>query len=598
VTPGPGDVGVDEPLPAPTSADAGTIGQGLYNPAETSTAVVSLLDRVGVEIRSDDGSVLRSGSDQGAGLVSMSETEVRGLIDMTREDLKGAQTDTGVGPITIRQLFDGIHAMFPAGYAAEAFADAFDSAYRDGRDGLAAGVMLGMPITPDTRLLRVQAWLLLLDAFPAAEPLASGKPTAAAIRYTVPRAGQALRGAAGGGLGAAALNLPTSTSPVPGWTPGEWRGMLRILPTLAYRVAFTTTGTAPVHEGHGRLGDRWDIDAFFGRGGDISNPRTGVALLSGTYVGAGLEMKWNSNKPGVLADHGQVRNGLNVPVMTDGNGEIHNGYQAKREDSNGRGELVHIDGNLYAEVKQLDLVRAAYRIPAELDTILDCDCLITGIRRTPHPDFDIGWHEEDVLDITIENYYDYKISIIPGEIYTITRKGKDVAKGTLALNKDGTYSGIMHATSSGTASGSALLGLAGVVSCGNPDVSTADQDLYVVGQKVGTVSMVLRFFPASTPAGTFTICQAPIDYPGDDILGQAAGKYIPLNDNRWQNPDVGIEIPIPGSPGNVIDQYEDPYVIQPENKFCSAYYFTVIWPDPKTGSIPLTRPPFTHHLCE
>jgi hypothetical protein len=88
-----------------------------------------------------------------------------------------------------------------------------------------------------------------------------------------------------------------------------------------------------------------------------------------------------------------------------------------------------------------------------------------------------------------------------------------------------------------------------------------------------------------------------IDYPGDDILGLGAGKYLPLNDSRWQNPDVGIEIPIPGSPGEVIDQDEDRYLYQPENKLCSVYYITVIWPDPKATTAPTAGPPRNTHVC-
>jgi hypothetical protein len=221
------------------------------------------------------------------------------------------------------------------------------------------------------------------------------------------------------------------------------------------------------------------------------------------------------------------------------------------------------------------------------------------VRTSPNPDFEISWHEEDTLRITIENYYDYTVPLpLPDRSSFLHRKGKDSVQGVLARNQDGTYSGILHARSSGTASGQAFLGLAGVAECDRPDISSGKQDVYVIGERVGAVSLLLRFYPASIPEGHFTNCQALIDYAGDDIAGFAAGKYVPLNDTRWESPDVGIEIPIPDSPGDIIDQYEDKYLYQPDDQMCSVFYITVIWPDPKATADPTIGPPPEPHLCE
>ena len=541
---------VPPPLPEPTISEPFGIGQSLYDPANIEQAVVSLLDVMGVEIVAADGTVLRAGADRGAGRITLTEDEVRGLIQMARDELQGDAGESGVGSVTVADTYDAVQDSLPADFSADDFAAAYDEAFKSQPDSLAAGVMLGMPITPETRLLRVQQWLFFVDGFPDAEELAIGASTG--------RRSTALAQQSGGNtLGAAAQNLPPAQSPVPGWNSREYAAVIRLLPTLAFRVPFTVTGgNRGVHEGHGRPGDTLQLTAQYRRPQDIVT-NGGHVLIEAGNPGAGLAVKWNSYSPSTLSDHGQVSPRVGSTVATDGSGSSRVTYQLKQEPSNGRGEFVDEPGSLYAEVLQSHLIIDAYNLPQELLPL----GLGGATRKVGKLNFQIAWHDEDYIKLKMSNPYDFTLDVPVGiDIMTLARIGTDSVEGTLTHHDDGTYRGTVSGETEGTADGTFQTPLAGsechdhqsgtqmlyVVGTFELGMPAPDPSLYsLVGGSYAEEKLNLAFYPASEPFGNSTLCQPFIPFPGGGPHGQQAGNYLPFNDTRWSTPDVGYSIFLP-----------------------------------------------------
>jgi hypothetical protein len=603
-TPAPDDSGLFSPgpletpdpnggseLPEPTLTDPGLIGQALYDPSTASQGTVSLIDQMGVEVRSFDGAVVRPGVDRGAGHLWLPEAAVSGLVEMTVDDLAEAG-DTG-GPISIADLYEGLKSSLPSDFTVDQFAAAYDEAYRKEPGSLAAGVMLGQPITSETRLLRVQMWLLLIDGFVRSDQAGSMRTAALGARAGTanPHPVRSLL-SAGNTLGAGALYQPPAASPIAGMSDQDWLSLLATLPTLAYWIPFEIQRPASMHEGHGGLGPRRDWTARYRRPGDVVT-RTGTVLLRGDSPGSGLEMAWGSEDLSVLYDHGQLSDVTGRAVLTDGSGAIKISYQTQKEKANGRGLSISEPASLYAYVDQLQLVIWAYQLPPEVIEALGCHCLIRGTRRALNSSFTIGWHSEDVLQISIENYYRYTIEIATfPRLLELHRDGIDRITGILARTADDEYRGRLDAISQGHATGSAFLGLAGIGTCGANDHEIGVQSLYVIADEVGTNDLVLRLYPATAPDGDFTLCQP--------VITNSWGDYLPLNDTRWSTPTQGYEIEIPQDFGTI--SYVDQTAIVPSLKVCSAFYVSVTRPDPSLepalSPTPVPTPPPGPRLCQ
>ena len=187
---------------------------------------------------------------------------------MTVDDL--AEAGEQGGPISIGDLYQGLKTLLPADFTAEQFAGAYDEAYQNEPGSLAAGVMLGQPITSETTLLRVQMWLLLIDGFVRSDQAGAMNMGAFAARAGSPDHAQTRSLlAAGNTLGAGALYQPSVTSPIAGMSDQDWQALLAKMPTLAYWIPFGTTRPASVHEGHGGPGPRGDWKARYGQPGDV-----------------------------------------------------------------------------------------------------------------------------------------------------------------------------------------------------------------------------------------------------------------------------------------------------------------------------------------
>jgi hypothetical protein len=560
------------PLPEPTLTEGGQIGQALYDPGMVRDGVVSLLNLLSVEIVGDDGAVMRPG----AGDLSMTESEVRGAIDMTYEEL-AAGGDQGAGSTTVGDLYRGLASSLPADYTVDDFAAAFNDAYTSEPESLAAGVMLGMPILPETKLLSIQAWLLLVDGFVLRGPAASSGSSGA-------RALAGLTPIGRGATGTAAARQPALTSPITGIGNQDWADLLAGLRFLPSRVPFTVQGLASVHQGHGRLGPRLDVKAQIGRPPDLVSPRTGVVLLRGRNAGDGVPMTWLSYNESVLrwdADRREVA-GLNSPMVTDSSGAVHIVFQTRREflDQN-RNIVVSDDPTLTARVEQRSLVVEAYDLPPELYEAMVAGNLVTGTRDADNNQFHVEWHEDDLLFICIENSYNYTFQV--GGVAELHRNGTDTACGALHIEDDDTYRGVLEATSEGHAEGTAFLGLAGVVKCSDdvsaPDEESGSQDLFVVAEPRGNDFRVLRFYPNTPPTTKGTLCQPNIAYRGGGPFQRNAGSYLPFNDTRWSTPDTGFEIQVPSDYG--VLEYIDDSTNAPSLGVCAYFWVRVIHPDPE-----------------
>ena len=387
-TPEPSD---EVPLPEPSLTEPSDIAQALFNPGQVQDGVASLLAAMGVAIYDSEGTLVRPGADRGAGELRLIEAEVRGFIAMTEEDL--ANAGESAGPISIADLHRGLATSLPVGYSVEEFAAAYAEAYAAEPASLAAQVMLGQPIEPETRLLRIQMWLLLVDGFVSPGETGIGRsPVLAAVSRPSSVGTVVARLPAGATLGAAARFQPPLTSPMAGVSNTDWARVLARLPFLAYGVPFVVEGDGIlIHEGHGRLGHNLQLTARFLRPRDLEQ---GQLLVRAKDIGCCLTITWDTSHESVLRDHGEVVGSLFTPMLTDDSGAVSIGYQVKEEVENRQNFSFPEYVTLYPRVDQLALVIWASDLPVEIFEVIRTESLITGTRVADSRGFGIGWHDE------------------------------------------------------------------------------------------------------------------------------------------------------------------------------------------------------------
>jgi hypothetical protein len=353
---------------------------------------------MGVAIYDSEGTLLRPGADRGAGELRLIEAEVRGFIAMTEEDL--ANAGESAGPISIADLHRGLATSLPVGYSVEDFAAAYAEAYAAEPASLAAQVMLGQPIEPETRLLRIQMWLLLVDGFVSPGETGIGRsPVLAAVSRPSSVGTVVARLPAGATLGAAARFQPPLTSPMAGVSNTDWARVLARLPFLAYGVPFVVEGDGIlIHEGHGRLGHNLQLTARFLRPRDLEQGRL---LVRAKDIGCCLTITWDTSHESVLRDHGEVVGSLFTPMLTDDSGAVSIGYQAKEEVENRQNFSFSEYATLYPRVDQLALVIRAFDLPVEIFEVIRTESLITGTRVADSRGFGIGWHDEGFWQVEI-----------------------------------------------------------------------------------------------------------------------------------------------------------------------------------------------------
>jgi hypothetical protein len=544
-----------EPLPDPTIADPFTIGTALFDPGLVEVGVVSLVEQMGVAIYGSDGTLLHAGRDVGAGRLWLTEQELRGFVRLGEEDLVGAESENGL--LTVADLYKALGPWLP-GYSLDQFAATYDQAYADAPDSFAAQVMGNIPIDPTTRLGRIQAWLLLIDGF-VGPPAQAGmsQPALLALAGGAQWGGAPGRYAAGRRLGTARARfrpLTVDDQLAPLLSEADLQELLAHIPSLPSTVEFVVEQSGSAHEGHGGPGDKVTFSARYVPAPFKSPVSAHVLMLAGAAASPNLAVTWRSDDPETLAEHGQLAPALgsSSPI---GSGTSAT-YSLKREASDGKGVLAEAPASLFAETGALDLVMTAYDVPSQVENAVRR--LVSGTRRARNETFLITWHEEHAISLTLHNEYSVTLQLLGGNLVSLSRFGADDAVGVLTRRADGTYRGFMQAETSGHADGTFNAGLA-AGQC--HDVSNGKQRLLVVGRLVtaaggpapssitagqlGNRDLLLSFYPASSPVGTFTQCQPTIPLLNSDG-SLAHGKiYLPFNDSRWTSPGTGVRVHLP-----------------------------------------------------
>jgi hypothetical protein len=341
---------------------------------------------------------------------------------------------------------------------------------------------------------------------------------------------------------------------------------------------------ASAHEGHGGPGATVTLEARLGAPAAQSTAAfPGLTLLvPATGTLAGRSINWQAADAAVLNRHGALAPALGTPTNTDATGVARISYLPKAEAANGQGVPAQETAEIAAVISQWDLVSAHYNLPPQLQAFLAGDVTVRG-------EIEIGWHEAgsagppvaaDRIEISIANMYDVKLDM--GILGGGTRKGRDGVEGTLTLQPDGRYRGIVSGYASGTQE---MKGLG--QSCARAE-SEGWQQLEVVGTPIGGFGpahqaptgaaaahpltrrltslpsynlisgqmnggfLSLEFFPTSAAVYLKRDpCQTEIQQADDP------GKpwFLPFNDAQWTIAHAGYGIALPES--GTLRYYDD-----------------------------------------
>lgn len=509
------------PLPQPQLKEAFAIGEALFDPARADQAVVSLVARMGIRLN---------------------DNIVRGLIQMSQDDLANARG--GRLPWSFRDLHKAIHPLLPE-LTVERLADQYNEAYAAAPDSLAAQVMLGMPLEPDTPLTRTQIWFLIVDGFapPAMAPrLAQLAPIAQA-----PPSGPS--------YGTASLMMTQIPSPIPGVSLTDFHYLISILPVLAYDLPFDVAPfSTQAHEGHGGPGRQVVIEARIGANPAPRIGPGGSVLLQPLVSDRSNRMiNWNVRDRSRIERHGRFDVANGVPVRTDVAGIARLRFTPKREAADGQGSNFTETASVSASIAQWDLLTSQYQMPPMLRGFVMGDRVAPGIMT-------VAWHDKG-MRIRIENTYKARFDF--GPLGNGRRTGTDLVEGSLAEQPDGSWTGTVTASVDMT---QFIQGLG--QSC--PETRfVGTQELKVTGRvsdALGGAQTIVYDHAASTgaPDGGYlalifeTAAPASVTPSGPclDLIERDYGMppFLPLNDARWTQSEGHYVIVLP-SKGLLV--YED-----------------------------------------
>jgi len=539
-----------EELPAPSLTEPFAIGEALYDPGRVADAVVSLLELMGVGIDKADGTPLRTSDKRGGAPFRLTEAEVRRLIAMGRADAAKA-AKKGRPPYSFKDLHLAVSPLLPE-FPVERLAGAYSEAYEANPDALVPQVLMGQPIEANTRLMRTQIWLLLVDGF---VPPGTKNPAPA--------------------WGSAGKLLPPLPSPNPGWSNADWLDLVPRLPLLAWWPALEIAPQpARAHEGHGGPGAPLTLTARIVIPPEQGvSPSRGLSLLKPKTQGLGDQrITLNAHYAATLLEHGSLAPAFGSATTTDKTGAARMTYTPKAEVANGRGSVSSDTAEIRATISQWDLVSARYEVPAQLRGFLIGDVTTCGAIK-------ISWHAgasqagmpagtpagtpptrtppaEESFNIRITNHYDIVLDM--GPLGGGTHKGEDGVEGTLELQGDGTYRGVVTGHASGTQE---LHGL-GQAACPTAK-SDGSQELLVIGTPVASFGpfhqasdyvwvsgqpdggwLSLEFFPTTRARYTQRDpCQTEIQQADDPNTPW----FLPFNDAQWTIRHAGYGIALPKS---------------------------------------------------
>jgi hypothetical protein len=500
------------PLPQPELTEPFVIGEALLDPARVDQGVVSLVARMGIKLN---------------------DNLIRGLIEMSRDDL--ANASDGRLPWSFRDLHKAIQPLLPE-LTVEQMAGKYNAAYAAAPESLAAQVMLGQPLEPDTRLTRAQIWFLIVDGFapPAVAPrLVQLSPVAQAAT-------------SGPSYGTASLTFGELPSPIIGLNNQDYHYLLSIVPMLAYDAPFDVVPIlTQAHEGHGGPGQQVAIEARIGMGPKIPISPSGTLLLR-PFVGdrSNRMIWWEVRDRSAMERHGSFDVIGGLPVRTDFFGVGRLKYTPKKENANGQGANFAKTSGVSARISQWDLLTAVYDMPPWFAGFPLGDRSVPGVMA-------VSWHDKG-MRIRIENTYDAKMNL--GFLGNGFRRGKDLVEGSLEEQPNGTWEGTVTATIHMT---QFIQGLG--QSC--PETTfDGTQELKVTGEvwgSLGGAQTIVYDQAASTaePDGGYlaltfeTAGRASVTptQPCLDLIERDYGQppFLPLNDARWVQLDGRYVIVLP-----------------------------------------------------
>jgi hypothetical protein len=481
-------------------------------------------------------------------------------------------------PYTFGDLHAAVAGFLPK-LTVEQLAEGYSRAYTDATDALVPGVMMGQPITPETRLTRAHIWLLLMDGFAG--------PAERTSRW-----------------GTADRTLPDLPSPNPQWTAAEWKEVIARLPLMANRLLVVDS---PLVAKQGANGPGQPINitvrvspqppAFVSRatGKTLLQPRTGSL--------AGQQVTWDVREDSILHEIGTVASETGQPVSVGQDGVARFVYQPGADTTRGRGTPMEEWGWVDASAQARSLVSSAYTIAGlthatetsqsfgvGYDDVADENAqarstpwdLLLG-RSRARANIRLGWWAAQAISISVSNYYDVSFDI-PG-LGGGTRFGMDSVDGTLSLRRDNTYRGVVDGHTSGSLR---LRGGDTPCNAANQWGSLMQQKLYVIGRPTegfgithtlndyhwldpggsiaGSMSqdppdgyLSLEFFPAGPPRiynnsiTNFDPCQPPLRAHETQWIDRWRW-FAPFNDAQWTIPKAGYGIALRKTRGS---KYED-----------------------------------------
>lgn len=500
------------PLPEPTLTEPFAIGEALFDPARADQAVVSLVARMGIPLN---------------------DNLIRGLIQMSRDDFAHAQD--GRLPWSFRDLHKAIQPLLPE-LTVQQLAQQYTEAYAAAPDSLAAQVMLGMPLEPNTRLSRTHIWFLIVDGF-APPPVASRIAQLAPIAQAP---------SSGPSYGTASLTMSQLPSPLLGLSMTDFQYLLSILPMLSHNLPFDVTPVAiQTHEGHGGPGTPVAISARIGPNAAPPISPAGTVLLQ-PFVGdrSGRMVNWEVRSRSAMESHGSFNVLDGVPVHTDFSGVARLRYTPKKEDANGQGANFADTASVNARISQWDLLTAHFQMPPALSGFALGDRTEPGVMV-------VQWHDKG-MRIRIKNTYTAKFDL--GPLGNGRRTGWDLVEGAVSLQSNGEWTGEVKATIHMT---QFIQGLGQFC----PETTfDGTQKLKVTGVEwgaLGGAQTIVYDQAASTgePDGGYlalkfeTVEPAAISptQPCLDLIERDFGQppFLPLNDARWTQEEGHYVIVIP-----------------------------------------------------
>lgn len=543
---GPGGSGVPsvgdpDAIPDPPVAalsDPFAIGQALYDPAQMTQAVVSLLALMGVGVYQDDGTPIDTAAVTKPTDPWLFASEVWALIDMGTEDVIDAPDD---GPTyRLADLHAALQGTLDPDVSLDEFISAYADSYASHPDDLGPSVMLGQPIDASTPLTRTQLWLLYMDGF-----VELAADSSAVVRQGPVAAGGRPRS------GTARANLPPLAQPQ-SLTVDQWRELRAHFMTIVSTIDFGLDGGS-AHEGHGGLGQAVQITARLRAGRAFRSPVSGAVILqAGPGPLDGLQLTWRSRNVAIYNDHGTLAAAIPGTTSTDASGRSQIAYTPKREVANGQGVVTTDAADISVTANARDLLVRAYRIDDQsvLGFLMASTLLGT---RTERSFTTIDWHAAGI-QVTIENIYDVTVSANTGGLVAFAhRKGKDTFSGTLTKRSDGTYRGVLTGQTEATSQMEFVAGVAGdrcedstndaqllTVVARRRDAVPLDPNLDIlVSGSAGPDDFVLTFYPKVAP-GNPGRCQGTIAYVGPGPDGQVmSGVYASYSDSRFTAPSLG-----------------------------------------------------------